>query len=150
MNELYDGVSACMSDPYSVFSYLSPERVRDLCAFIECKSFGAGEIIWNEGDPCDYVAFVASANSPCRILHQTSSDALAVRGFRPIPQSWARQRTRNRARDLVISPMAVLPRTPSDASNQCSLQTNTEFRNGLRVGFVSGSGASPTRGWLVS
>ena len=62
MNELYDGVSACMSDPYSVFSYLSPERVRDLCAFIECKSFVAGDVIWNEGDPCDYVAFVASGS----------------------------------------------------------------------------------------
>ncbi|MFA5515541.1 MAG: cyclic nucleotide-binding domain-containing protein [Desulfuromonadales bacterium] len=41
------------------FRYLVEEDIGVLAPFITCRQVQKGEVLWREGDPCDYVAFIA-------------------------------------------------------------------------------------------
>lgn len=46
----------------SVFNFLSDEDLKNLSAFFESKQVPAGEALWKEEDPFDYIAFIASGS----------------------------------------------------------------------------------------
>lgn len=60
MKDLYDELCTCMKGEHSIFSFVSPENLRELSEFFQCKCVPAGEVLWEEGDPCDYAAFIVS------------------------------------------------------------------------------------------
>lgn len=60
MNDKLDGMRKCMINEHSVFSFLCEENLAELAGYFEYKTVKAGEILWNEGDPCDYVAIISS------------------------------------------------------------------------------------------
>lgn len=44
----------------NVFNFLSDEDLKNLSAFFESKNIRAGETLWKEEDPFDYIAFIVS------------------------------------------------------------------------------------------
>lgn len=60
MKDVLNELCTCMIGENSVFNFLSTEDLKELRAFFECKTVLAGEILWNEGDTCNYVAFIVS------------------------------------------------------------------------------------------
>jgi CRP-like cAMP-binding protein len=51
---------AYMEDELSAFFFLSPEDLKKVSPFFQYKKFPAKTVLWKEGDPCDYVAFIVS------------------------------------------------------------------------------------------
>jgi CRP-like cAMP-binding protein len=49
-----------MKGEHNVFSFLDVKDLKELCGFFQCRSLRAGETLWEEGSPCDYMAFVVS------------------------------------------------------------------------------------------
>jgi len=49
-----------MINEHSVFSFLCEENLAELSGYFQVRNVNAGEILWEEGDPCDYVAIVSS------------------------------------------------------------------------------------------
>jgi CRP-like cAMP-binding protein len=49
-----------MEDDLSAFSFLSPDDLKKVSPFFQYKKFPSKTILWKEGDPCDYVAFIVS------------------------------------------------------------------------------------------
>jgi CRP-like cAMP-binding protein len=60
MSEILGEFCACIKDKLETFSFLHPEDFKELSGFLECKDVPSGKTIWQEGDTCDYVAFVIS------------------------------------------------------------------------------------------
>jgi CRP-like cAMP-binding protein len=60
VNEVYDNLCTILEDQLDSFFFLKPEDLSHLSGFFECKKMPAGSILWNEGDPCEYVAFIIS------------------------------------------------------------------------------------------
>ncbi len=60
MKDVFNELCTCMIGENSVFNFLSNEDLKEVAIFFECKTVSAGEILWNEGDPCSYVAFIVS------------------------------------------------------------------------------------------
>lgn len=60
MSDTFEEVCKCMEAEHSVFSYVSREELEGLCGYFECRSVSAGETLWQEGESCDYAAFIAS------------------------------------------------------------------------------------------
>lgn len=60
MNEVYDNLCTILEDQLDSFFFLKPEDLSRLSGFFECKKMPAGSILWNEGDTCEYVAFIIS------------------------------------------------------------------------------------------
>jgi CRP-like cAMP-binding protein len=50
----------CMINEHSVFSFLCEENLAELTDFIQYRTVKSGEILWEEGDLCDYVAIINS------------------------------------------------------------------------------------------
>lgn len=44
----------------SLFKFLAEDELCELACYFELKKYNAGEIIWQENDKCDYVAFIVS------------------------------------------------------------------------------------------
>jgi CRP-like cAMP-binding protein len=51
-----------MREDLSAFTFLSQDDLKKASAFFQCKRYSSGEILWEEGDPCAYVAFIVSGN----------------------------------------------------------------------------------------
>jgi len=47
-----------MKRELGLFHYLEEEEVDRIGCYFERKVVAAKEILWNEGDPCDYIAFI--------------------------------------------------------------------------------------------
>jgi CRP-like cAMP-binding protein len=60
MNGAYKDLSTSLKGKESVFNFLSDEDLKNLSAFFESKNVLAGETLWKEKDPFDYIAFVVS------------------------------------------------------------------------------------------
>lgn len=58
--DMYDELCECMEGEQNVFTFLDAKDLRGLCGYFQCRTVQAGEILWKEGDPCDYMAFVVS------------------------------------------------------------------------------------------
>lgn len=60
MKDILNELCTCMKDEHNAFCYLETEDTKALSGFFECGDVKAGETLWREGDPCDYVAFITS------------------------------------------------------------------------------------------
>jgi CRP-like cAMP-binding protein len=60
MNDVFKDLYTCMRGEKSVFNFMSDEDLKNLSAFFEKKNVLAGETLWKEKDPFDYIAFVVS------------------------------------------------------------------------------------------
>ncbi len=49
-----------MKGEKSIFHFLSDEDLKNLSAFFESKHIPAGETLWKEEDPFNYIAFIVS------------------------------------------------------------------------------------------
>jgi CRP/FNR family cyclic AMP-dependent transcriptional regulator len=50
----------CMINEHSVFRFLCEENFAELAGYFQYKTVKSGEVLWVEGDPCDYVAIISS------------------------------------------------------------------------------------------
>ena len=60
MNGVFKDLYTSMKGKKSVFNFLSDEDLKNLSAFFESKNIPAGETLWKEEDPFDYIAFIVS------------------------------------------------------------------------------------------
>jgi CRP-like cAMP-binding protein len=60
MEDLFKDLCAYMSGNMNAFTFLSKDDLKKVSVFFEHKTFKAGEILWKEGAPCGYVAFIIS------------------------------------------------------------------------------------------
>ena len=60
MNKVENNICECMKAEHNVFSFLDDENSEELCEFFRCHTASAGEILWTEGSPCDYIAIIVS------------------------------------------------------------------------------------------
>ena len=69
MNNIYGELCSCKSIADSIFSFVGPEKLEGLCSYFQCKSVSEGELLWEEGDPCDFAAFIVSGR--VEVMKQT-------------------------------------------------------------------------------
>jgi len=60
MKDEINGIRECMIDDHSVFSFLCEENLAELTGYFQYKTMKSGEVLWEEGAPCDYVAIISS------------------------------------------------------------------------------------------
>ena len=60
MFDIFKGLGTSAEGEKSVFNFLSDEDLQNLSAFFESKNIPAGETLWKEEDPFDYIAFIVS------------------------------------------------------------------------------------------
>jgi CRP/FNR family transcriptional regulator, cyclic AMP receptor protein len=60
MNDVFKDLGISLKGEKSVFNLLSDEDLKNLSAFFESKHIPAGETLWKEEDPFDYIAFIVS------------------------------------------------------------------------------------------
>ncbi|MDQ7787366.1 MAG: cyclic nucleotide-binding domain-containing protein [Thermodesulfovibrionales bacterium] len=60
MNGVFKELYTSMKGEKSVFKFLSDEDIEHLAAFFKSKNVPAGEPLWKEEDPFDYIAFIVS------------------------------------------------------------------------------------------
>lgn len=60
MKDVFGELCNCMKEKLSALSFLRANDLKELCGFFKCKNVAKGETLWNEGDICDYVAFIVS------------------------------------------------------------------------------------------
>ena len=60
MNDEFKDLSISLKGAKSVFNFLSDGDLKNLSAFFESKNIPAGETLWNEEDPFNYIAFIVS------------------------------------------------------------------------------------------
>lgn len=60
MNGVFEDLYASIKGKRSVFNFLSDEDFKNLSTFFESKNIPAGETLWKEEDPFDYIAFIVS------------------------------------------------------------------------------------------
>ncbi len=60
MMDIFKGLGTSAEGEKSVFNFLSDEDLKNLSAFFESKNIPAGETLWKEEDPFDYIAFIVS------------------------------------------------------------------------------------------
>jgi CRP/FNR family cyclic AMP-dependent transcriptional regulator len=60
MNNVASNICKCMKADNTVFGFLNDTNAEELCKFFDCKTVSAGETLWEEGAPCDYVAIIVS------------------------------------------------------------------------------------------
>jgi CRP-like cAMP-binding protein len=60
MNGVIKDLYTSMKGEKSVFNLLSDGDLKNLSAFFESKNIPAGETLWKEEDPFDYIAFIVS------------------------------------------------------------------------------------------
>jgi CRP/FNR family cyclic AMP-dependent transcriptional regulator len=60
MNDVFKDLYISMKGKKSAFNFLSDEDFENLSSFFECKDIPAGETLWKEEDPFDYIAIIVS------------------------------------------------------------------------------------------
>jgi len=60
MNDVAINICKCMKAEHNVFGLLDEKNAEELCKFFDCRTAADGDIIWAEGDPCDYIAIIVS------------------------------------------------------------------------------------------
>ncbi len=60
MKDAFKDLGIFLKGEKSVFNSLSDEDIETLSAFFESKHIPAGETLWKEEDPFDYIAFILS------------------------------------------------------------------------------------------
>jgi len=60
MTGVFEELRIVMEEDVSAFTFLNHDDLKKASAFFQCKKFSSGEILWEEGDPCAYVAFIVS------------------------------------------------------------------------------------------
>jgi CRP-like cAMP-binding protein len=60
MSGVYKDLYTSLKGKESVFNFLSDEDLTNLSTFFESKNVPAGETLWKEDDPFDYIAFIVS------------------------------------------------------------------------------------------
>jgi CRP-like cAMP-binding protein len=60
MSTVVEELSAYMKCDLSAFAFMSPDDLGKISNFFQCKNYRSGEILWEEGGTCDYVAFIVS------------------------------------------------------------------------------------------
>src|SRR4030042_6135103 len=60
MNDALKDLRTSMKGEKSVFNFLSDDDIKNLSAFFESKHIPAGETLWKEQDPFNYIAFIVS------------------------------------------------------------------------------------------
>ncbi len=60
MKDVFGELCNCMKEEFGAFSCLQIKDLKELSSFFKCRNVAKGETLWNEGDICDYVAFIVS------------------------------------------------------------------------------------------
>jgi CRP-like cAMP-binding protein len=60
IEDLFKDLCAYMRGDLNAFTFLSEDDLKKVSVYFQHKTFGAGEILWEEGAPCGYVAFIVS------------------------------------------------------------------------------------------
>ena len=60
MKDVFSELCTCTNDKLDTFCFLRTEDVEKLSNFFKCKNVSTGKTLWEEGDRCDYVAFIVS------------------------------------------------------------------------------------------
>ncbi len=60
MEDVNEELCACLKDKIDTFSFLCLEDLKEISDFFKCRTVPAGNTLWREGDPCDYVAIIVS------------------------------------------------------------------------------------------
>jgi len=60
MEDVNEELCTCLKDKIDTFSFLRIEDLREISGFLKCRTVPAGNTLWREGDPCDYVAIIVS------------------------------------------------------------------------------------------
>jgi CRP-like cAMP-binding protein len=60
MSDEINRLRNCKINEHSVFSFLCEENLSELTGYFQYKTMKSGEVLWEEGDPCDYVAIISS------------------------------------------------------------------------------------------
>jgi CRP/FNR family cyclic AMP-dependent transcriptional regulator len=66
MDDVFKDLCTSMKGEKSVFHFLSDEDIKNLSTFFESKNIPAGETLWKEKDPFDYIAFIVSGRVEIR------------------------------------------------------------------------------------
>ena len=69
MNNMYGEVCNCKSIEDSIFSFVGEDKLKVLLSYFQCNSIAKGEVLWEEGDSCEFAAFIVSGR--VEILKQT-------------------------------------------------------------------------------
>ncbi len=56
----FHNLCACLREEDSIFKFVGEENLGAISEFFQCVTVSAGEVLWREGDDCDYVAFIVS------------------------------------------------------------------------------------------
>ena len=60
MEKLFKDLCSYMRGDQNAFSFLSEDDLKKVSEFFQHRTFRAGDILWEEGTPCEYVAFIVS------------------------------------------------------------------------------------------
>jgi CRP-like cAMP-binding protein len=60
MKDVYEELNTCSLIEHGALSFFNTENLKKIGSFFDCKKVREGETLWNEGDPCDYTAFIVS------------------------------------------------------------------------------------------
>lgn len=60
MNDIFKDLGTSLKGEKSLFKLLSDDDLKNLSSFFESKNIPAGETLWKEEDPFDYIAFIVS------------------------------------------------------------------------------------------
>ena len=60
MASVFDELCIYMREDLNAFTFLSQDDLKKASAFFQGRRFSSGEILWEEGDPCEYLAFIVS------------------------------------------------------------------------------------------
>ena len=69
MNNMYGEICNCKSIQDSIFSFVGEDKLKVLLSYFQCKSIAKDEVLWEEGESCDFAAFIVSGR--VEILKQT-------------------------------------------------------------------------------
>lgn len=69
MSDMYNTLCACLPAEHNIFTFVDREMLGELCEYFKCANFSAGDVLWEEGDHCDYAAFIVSGR--VEVLKQT-------------------------------------------------------------------------------
>ena len=60
MKDLFKDLCSYMCGDLNAFTFLSEDDLKKVSVFFQHKTFKAGEVLWEEGGPCGYTAFIIS------------------------------------------------------------------------------------------
>jgi CRP/FNR family transcriptional regulator, cyclic AMP receptor protein len=58
VKETTERICARMKGELAAFHFLQGEDITELAPFFLCRQVHAGEVLWHEGDPCNFMAFI--------------------------------------------------------------------------------------------